>query len=98
MSRDPEAEQEIDFSRYWRLLAARWWVPIGGLVLGAIVGYALALGGSQRDSASATPYLGQPHTASRNVSLQGLPTNPNTRRSVADPPPLDPPGRARWPG
>jgi len=33
MTGDPEAEQEIDFSRYWRLLAARWWVPVGGIVL-----------------------------------------------------------------
>jgi uncharacterized protein involved in exopolysaccharide biosynthesis len=83
MSRDPEAEQEIDFSRYWRLLAARWWVPIGGLVLGAIVGYAVALGGSQRYSASATLYLGQPYTASGNVALQGLQTNPSTVGAVA---------------
>jgi hypothetical protein len=83
MSRDPEAEQEIDFSRYWRLLAARWWVPVGGLVLGGIVGYAVALGGSQRYSASATLYLGQPYTASGNVALQGLQTNPSTVGSVS---------------
>ena len=23
---DPEAEQEVDFGRYWRLIAARWWL------------------------------------------------------------------------
>ena len=28
---DPEAEQEIDFGRYARLLATRWWLPVGGL-------------------------------------------------------------------
>jgi hypothetical protein len=83
MTGDPEAEQEIDFSRYWRLLAARWWVPVGGIVLGAIVGYAVALGGSQRYSASATLYLGQPYTASGNVALQGLQTNPSTVGTVA---------------
>lgn len=80
---DPEAEQEIDFSRYWRLLAARWWVPVGGIVLGAIVGYAVALGGSQRYSASANLYLGQPYTASGNVSLQGLQTNPSAVGTIA---------------
>ena len=80
---DPEAEQEVDFSRYWRLLAARWWVPVGGIVLGAIVGYAVALGGTQRYSASAALYLGQPYTASGNVSLQGLQTNPSTVGTVA---------------
>jgi hypothetical protein len=80
---DPEAEQEVDFGRVWRLLAARWWMPVGALVLGAIIGYAVALGGSQRYSASATLYLGQPYTASGNVSLQGLQTNPSTVGAVA---------------
>src|SRR5579864_8259282 len=83
MSADPEAEQEIDFSRMWRLLAARWWAPVGAAVLGAIVGYAVALGGSQTYSASAALYLGQPYTASGNVALQGLQTNPSTVGTVA---------------
>ncbi|HEY8028018.1 MAG TPA: hypothetical protein VIE38_00770 [Gaiellaceae bacterium] len=83
MTTDPEAEQEIDFAKYWRLLAARWWVPVGALVLGAIVGYAAALGGSQRYSASSALYLGQPYTASGNVALQGLQTNPSTVGTVA---------------
>ena len=83
MSVDPEAEQEIDFAKYWRLLGARWWVPIGGLVLGAIVGYAVALGGGQTFKASATIYLGQPYTASGNVALQGLQTNPSTVGTIA---------------
>ena len=83
MSFDPEAEREVDFGRYWRLLAARWWVVAGGLVLGAIVGYAVALGGSQRFSASAVLYLGQPYTASGNVALQALQTNPSTVGTVA---------------
>jgi uncharacterized protein involved in exopolysaccharide biosynthesis len=83
VSHDPEAEQEVDFSKYWRLLAARWWVPIGALVLGAIVGYAVALGGAQRYSASATIYLGQPYTASGNVALQALQTNPSSVSTVA---------------
>ena len=83
MTFDPEAEREVDFGRYWRLLAARWWVVAGGIVLGAIVGYAVALGGSQRYSASATLYLGQPYTASGNVALQALQTNPSTVGTVA---------------
>lgn len=83
MSFDPESEREVDFGRYWRLLAARWWVPAGAVVLGAIVGYAVALGGAQRYSASATLYLGQPYTASGNVALQALQTNPSTVGTVA---------------
>jgi uncharacterized protein involved in exopolysaccharide biosynthesis len=83
VSFDPEAEQEVDFGRYWRLLAARWWVAAGGVVLGAIVGYAVALGGGQTFSASASLYLGQPYTASGNVALQALQTNPSTVGTIA---------------
>jgi uncharacterized protein involved in exopolysaccharide biosynthesis len=83
VSFDPEAEREVDFGRYWRLLASRWWVVAGAVVLAAIVGYAVALGGSQRYSASATLYLGQPYTASGNVALQALQTNPSTVGTVA---------------
>jgi len=83
MSFDPEAEREVDFGRYWRLLAARWWVVVGAAVLAAIIGYAVALGGAQRYSASATLYLGQPYTASGNVALQALQTNPSTVGTVA---------------
>jgi 3-hydroxymyristoyl/3-hydroxydecanoyl-(acyl carrier protein) dehydratase len=80
---DPEAEQEVDFGRYWRLLAARWWVVAAGLVFGAIVGYAVALGGTQTFKATATIYLGQPYTASGNVALQSLQTNPSIVGTVA---------------
>jgi capsular polysaccharide biosynthesis protein len=80
---DPEAEQEVDFGRYGRLLGARWWVVAAGVVVGAIVGYAVSLGGSQTFKATATLYLGQPYTASGNVQLQGLQTNPSTVSTVA---------------
>jgi hypothetical protein len=80
---DPEAEQEVDFGRYWRLLAARWWVPAAGLVIGAVIGYLIALGGSQVFKATATLYLGQPYTASGNVQLQAAQTNPSSVRVIA---------------
>ena len=57
---DPEAEQEVDFGRYVRLVAARWWLVVAGLILGAVIGYAVSLGGGQRYQATATLYLGQP--------------------------------------
>jgi hypothetical protein len=80
---DPEAEQEVDFGRYIRLVAARWWLVVAGLILGAVIGYAVSLGGSQRYQATATLYLGQPYSASGNVQLQAAQTNPSTVRVLA---------------
>jgi capsular polysaccharide biosynthesis protein len=80
---DPEAEQEVDFGRYVRLLGARWWLLAAGLLVGAVVGYAVALGGSQTFKATATLYLGQPYSASGNVQLQAAQTNPSTVRQIA---------------
>jgi len=80
---DPEAEQEIDFSRTWRTLASRWWVLAGGFVLGALVGYAFSFGSGNVYKATATIYLGQPYAASGNVSIQTLQTNPSTVKAVA---------------
>lgn len=80
---DWDGEQEVDFRRYWNALAARWWLPVLGLVLGAIVGYAISLGGSQVYRAQATLYLGQPYSASGNVQLQSAQTNPSTVRTIA---------------
>src|SRR6476469_10424963 len=80
---DPEAEQELDFGRYWCLLAARWWLVAAGLVAGAVIGYAISLGGSQQFKATATLYLGQPYSASGNVQLQAAQTNPSTVRQIA---------------
>jgi capsular polysaccharide biosynthesis protein len=80
---DPEAEQEVDFGRYWRLIAARWWLVAAGLVIGAVIGYSISLGGSQTFKATATLYLGQPYTASGNVPLQNAQTNPSTVRAIA---------------
>src|SRR5258706_9300733 len=80
---DPEAEQEVDFGRYWRLLAARWWLVAAGFVAGALIGYAISLGGSQQFKATATLNLGQPYSASGNVQLQAAQTNPSTVRQIA---------------
>lgn len=74
---DPEAEQEVDFGHYARLLAVRWWLLAAGLVVGAIIGYLITIGGTQVYSATATLYLGQPYSASGNSQLQTLATNPS---------------------
>lgn len=72
---DPEAEREVDLSRYWRLLLARWWVVAAGIVLGGVVGYAVSLG-SAGYKASATLYLGQPYSAG-GAPIQTLQTDPS---------------------
>jgi len=80
---DPEAEQEVDFGRYWRLIAARWWLVAAAVIVAAIIGYAVSLGSSQTFQATATLYLGQPYSASGNVQLQAAQTNPSTVRQIA---------------
>jgi|SRR5665213_1275759 len=79
---DPEAEQEVDFGRYRRLLVARWWLVAAGFVIGAVIGYSVSLGGSQTFEATANIYLGQPYSASGSVQLQNAQTNPSTVRAV----------------
>jgi capsular polysaccharide biosynthesis protein len=80
---DPEAEQEVDFARYVRLLAVRWWLLAAGVVAGAVIGYLVSLGGTQVYSATAKLYLGQPTSASGNSQLQTLQTNPSSVAAVA---------------
>ena len=57
---DLDAEQEVDFARYGRTVAQRWWLLLVGLVAGAIVGYLLSLGGGTVYRAQSLVYLGQP--------------------------------------
>ena len=55
-----EDEQEVDLSSAWRRLKLRWWLPIGGLLVGAVIGLALALSGGSVWRAQTIVYLGQP--------------------------------------
>lgn len=72
---DPEAEQEVDFARYVRMLARRWWLVLIGVVVGAVIGYLVSLGGAQVYSATATIYLGQPYNGT--TPIVTLQTNPS---------------------
>jgi capsular polysaccharide biosynthesis protein len=74
---DPEAEQEVDFAHYVRLLGMRWWLLAAGLVAGAVIGYLISLGGNQVYSATATIYLGQPYTPTGGALVQNIQTNPS---------------------
>lgn len=59
-NRDLDAEQEIDLGRVWRSVIARWWLPVIGLVVGAIIGLLVAVGGGKEWKATSEVYLGQP--------------------------------------
>ena len=55
-----EDEQEVDLSSAWQRLKLRWWLPVGGLVVGAIIGIALAASAASVWRAQTIIYLGQP--------------------------------------
>jgi|SRR5215211_1859334 len=78
---DLNAEQEVDFGRYGRTVARRWWLPLAGLVAGAIIGYLLSLGGGTVYRAQALVYLGQPIGPAGNAA-QALNSNPATAREI----------------
>lgn len=75
-------EPEIDVRRYWRAVAARWWLPVVGLIAGAALAYALSFGGSDVWRGQALVYLGQPVTPS-GAQVQSLSTNPATAGEIA---------------
>ena len=75
---DLDAEEEVDLGRYWSTIAARWWLPLLGLIGGAAVGYLLALGGGGVYVAQSTLYLGVPFSPTGNVAIQSPNTSPRT--------------------
>jgi hypothetical protein len=71
-------EQEVDLSSAWQRIKLRWWLPIGGLVLGALLGLVLALSGGSVWRAETLVYLGQPFAPLGGGQIQSLATNPRT--------------------
>ncbi len=72
---DPDAEQEVDFGRYWRTIASRWWLPVVGLVAGLVIGYLVSLGTSSTTyKATAQVYLGQPLAPGSATPVTNAPT------------------------
>ncbi len=79
-----EVEQEVDFGRYGKRVLARWWLVLGAVIVGVIVGYLVSLGGGNVYRATATVYLGQPLSPGSGFSqVQSLATNPSTARQIA---------------
>jgi hypothetical protein len=71
-------EREIDLASAWERLKLRWWLPVGGLVLGAILGLLLAVAGGSVWRAETIIYLGQPFAPLGGGQIQSLATNPRT--------------------
>jgi uncharacterized protein involved in exopolysaccharide biosynthesis len=78
-----DAEQEVDVGRYWSAIQARWWLPLAGLVVGALLGLVAAVGGGDVYEAQTTLYLGQPFSPTGNAPVQGLATNPTIVGQIA---------------
>ncbi|HEV8462946.1 MAG TPA: hypothetical protein VGQ38_19830 [Gaiellaceae bacterium] len=74
MSSDFE-EREVDLGRWKRALVKLWWLPVLGLVIGAIVGVLFSFRGGTNYKASALISLGQP-TSPGGALVNGFGTNP----------------------
>ena len=75
---DPDAEREVDLRSAWTRITARWWLPAVGLVIGAVLGILVSVGGGEVFRATTLLYLGQPFTTSGGGQIQSLATNPKT--------------------
>ena len=62
-------------------ITRHWWLPLGGLAAGIIVGYLISLGGAQVYKAKAVVYLGQP-LSQGGVQVQSQATNPSTVKQI----------------
>jgi hypothetical protein len=72
---DLDAEREVDLARWRRALVALWWIPVAGLVLGAIVGVLYSFRGGSNYKAAALISLGQP-VSPGGALVSGFGTNP----------------------
>ena len=72
---DLDAEREVDLARWRRALVALWWIPVAGLVAGAILGLLLSFRGGNTYKAAALISLGQP-VSPGGVVIASFGTNP----------------------
>ena len=75
MSGSSDEEREIDLARWRRAVVALWWLPVAGLVLGAVFGVLYSFRGGTNYKATALISLGQP-TSPGGVLVNGFGTNP----------------------
>jgi len=79
---DPDAEREVDLRSAWARITARWWLPVAGLVIGAVVGVLVSVGGGGVYEAKTLIYVGQPFAPNGGGQIQSLATNPKTASQI----------------
>ena len=80
-SEDLDSEREVDLRSVWERIAARWWLPVLGTVLGLVIGFALALGGGKVYQAETLVAMGQPFSPNGGAPVASFLTN---ARAVAE--------------
>ncbi len=72
---ETDAEREVDLARWRRAVVALWWLPVGGLIIGAILGGVYSTRGGSTYKATALISLGQP-TSPGGALVPSFGTNP----------------------
>lgn len=80
-----ETEREVDLARWRRAVVALWWLPVGGLVLGAILGVLFSFRGGSHYKATALISLGQP-TSPGGALVQSYGSNPQAISQIVNQP------------
>src|SRR3954470_9010113 len=75
MSAAVDEEREVDLARWRRAVVALWWLPVAGLVVGAILGVLYSFRGGTNYKAAALISLGQPSSPG-GVLVNGFDTTP----------------------
>src|SRR3954453_2205498 len=70
-----DAEREVDLARWRRAVVALWWLPVGGLIVGALAGALYSTRGAANYKATSLISLGQP-TSPGGALVNGFGTNP----------------------
>jgi capsular polysaccharide biosynthesis protein len=89
MKPELEAEQEVDFGRYARAILRRWWLVLGCVVVGAVIGYFATSRGAKLYDATAVVYLGQPLSPNGAAQIPSLATNTLAVSTIVESPSVD---------